>query len=424
MDGLPEVIIVGAGAAGLMCAYTLAKSGKRVLILEARDRVGGRIWQVEEGFGFPIQAGGEFVHGDSAVTHALAQEAGLTYVPMDTEIWRFTDGAFIKGEVETPFQAEVSEILKNLKEDMPIQTFLDTYFAEETYKELREFVLDMAGSYDAADPKRASTFAIKEAWLGGGEWKQGKIKEGYGALVSFLESQCRDMGVEMLFNQEVKHVEVGVHDVTVGCADGKAYAAQKAVITVPLPLLNSIHFKPDLPDKMAAAAHIGFGGAIKINFLFKDRWWADAMASDPKKTVFILSDEAIPTWWSHYPEPWPRLVGWVAGPQAERLKDHSTEAIIDLGLISLAAIFNIKKEVLQEKVVTVNVANWITDPLALGAYSYATPETAAAVAELRKPVDNKLFFAGEALDLGHGASTVDGALASGKQTAEAILGVI
>lgn len=95
-----EIIIIGAGATGLIAARELAKAGKKVVILEAKGRIGGRIWPLpEEEFGFQAQAGAEFIHGPAPTTKSLIQEAGLTYIHIsndDGEMWSVRSGEPIK----------------------------------------------------------------------------------------------------------------------------------------------------------------------------------------------------------------------------------------------------------------------------------------------------------------------------------------
>ena len=124
-----EIIIIGAGATGLMAARELAKAGKKVIILEARERIGGRIWPLkEEEFGFQVQAGAEFVHGPAPVTKDIIKDAGLTYVPIEEgERWNNYTGELTK-EDELFDKKVLREKLKELKENIPIAIFFDKYF--------------------------------------------------------------------------------------------------------------------------------------------------------------------------------------------------------------------------------------------------------------------------------------------------------
>jgi len=417
-----EIIIVGAGAAGLMAARELAKAEKKVVILEARNRIGGRIWPLpEKEFGYPVQGGAEFVHGPAPITKSLIREAGLTFVPMEGEIWSAHSGKLAKAEHTMPYQDLLHEKLKALEQDMPIAAFLDKNFREEKYAMLRNLVIKMVEGYDAADPNKISTFSLREEWLGGEEWQQGRIKEGYGALLNFLLFECKQNGVDIYLNQKVQSIEMSDGGVSVDCLNATRYIAEKVVVTLSLPTISSISFDPKIPEKIAAASKIGFGNAIKLLLRFKDRWWTNRLEQDFSKLDFVQCDGHFAAWWTQYPELNPILTGWMAGPITKQFKKVSDKEIVDLGLDSLSDIFKVDKDILRKQAVASKVINWPADPLAKGAYSYSTIESEEAYAELRKPVDTRIFFAGEALCLGKESATVEGALASGKETAAKIL---
>ncbi|MEJ0021869.1 MAG: NAD(P)/FAD-dependent oxidoreductase [Candidatus Doudnabacteria bacterium] len=426
-----EIIIVGAGAAGLMAARELSKSGRRVLILEARDRIGGRIWPLsEKEFGYPAQGGAEFVHGPAKVTKSLLAEAGLTYVSMseDGEMWNVRDGKFAKNSsdptenaVFTAHHNLMIEKLKALTEDISISDFLRKNFAEEKYTALRAYISRMVEGFDAADPDHISTFSVRDEWLGAEEWEQGRVKESYKAVIDFLELECKKHGVAILFNQEVVSVEMDTPGISVKVKDNQDYHAQKVVITVPLPIISKLRFQPELPEKLEAASNIGFGQVIKLLLRFKDQWWVRQTDQDLSKMSFLFSDQEMGTWWTQYPDPQPVLTGWIAGPRALKFKDKSSEEIFELALNSLANIFKTDKQKLRQQVVASKVINWPKDPFALGAYSYSTIESAKAYAELREPVKNTIYFAGEAVYAEEDTATVEGALASGLEAAQKIL---
>lgn len=311
--------------------------------------------------------------------------------------------------------------LNELKEDMPISAFLEKYFKENRYAILRNSVIRMIEDYDAADPDKISTFSLRDEWLGGAEWKQGRIKEGYGKLLDFLESECQKNNVSINLDQEVKSVEITPDGVFVRCASGESYSAEKVVVTLPLPILNKIKYTPEIPEKMEAVSKIGFGNVVKILLRFKDAWWENALGKDLSNMTFIISNEKFTPWWTQYPEQEQTLTGWLAGSHAKDFKDSSSEEIIDASLSSLARTFKVEKDFLLRQLIVSKVINWPNDPFTRGAYSYSTLDTKYAYEELRKPVQDKIFFAGEALCLGDESATVEGALASGKETAERIL---
>src|SRR4030088_2632990 len=133
-----HIVVIGAGAAGLMAARELGRAGKRVTILEARDRCGGRIHPLPSSdFGYPAEGGGEFVHGEAPVTHGLLREAGLSLLPIQGARWTMQDGKLSREDSRDPHEAELHKALQELKRDLTVAEFLRRHFAGPEYNRLR-----------------------------------------------------------------------------------------------------------------------------------------------------------------------------------------------------------------------------------------------------------------------------------------------
>jgi monoamine oxidase len=405
-----------------MTARQLARAGKRVTILEARDRCGGRIYPLPaEEFGYPAEGGPEFVHGAAPMTRALMREAKLSLLPRGGTRWTARTGKLSPNEPSPPHMGRFYRALSEVKADLPIAEFLETQFADRRYDEMRRSVTRTVEGYDAADPRRTSTLALRDEWLARDDGPHGRIAKGYGALIEFLSSECRRHGAALHLDAAVTAIDKARGRVAAHCQHGATFEADAAVLTVPPPLLSEIALPPAACERVAAAADIGFGNVVKILFRFGTNWWADLGGRDLSDLSFLLSDATVPTWWTQYPYKNPVLTGWLAGPRADKVSPLAEAELIEMGLASLGEIFDLPVDRIRSHLVAARAINWGNDPFARGAYSYATPRTRGAQAVLRQPNGDGIFFSGEALYAGPVMGTVEAALASGEETAQTIL---
>ena len=420
-----DVIIIGAGAAGLMAALELAKSGLKILILEATTQVGGRIDTLRKvGFSQSVEAGAEFVHGELPFTMQLLKEAGLSYTATRGDFLQHNNGIIKEQQDFITGSEKLEKPLKELSHDMPVADFLNSHFPGEEDAEMRRTVTQFIEGYEAADIQRASTMAMRGDLIEDDK-EQYRIDGGYIQLVNYLEKKCLEYNCSIRLSEPVKEIKWEKGKVKVYTTTA-TYHAAKTLLTVPIAILqektnndDTIRFSPAIGHKTNAARVLGAGQVIKFLLEFKTPFWKENDAT--KNMGFIFSEQTIPTWWTQAPKESTLLTGWLGGPKAGDMKTLSDEALLDVALTSLSNIFNTTASALKEQLQTWHVANWQMLPFAGCAYSYATVGAKEAIDELNKPESGTLFFAGEATHTGNATGTVEAALASAVKVVKEIL---
>ncbi|MGI4750468.1 MAG: flavin monoamine oxidase family protein [Janthinobacterium lividum] len=420
----PEnTIIIGAGAAGLIAAHELSKANQKVIILEARNRIGGRCYTFSgQTFTQPIESGAEFVHGTLPLTLKLLKEAGIKYEPVSGDNFQAKNGEIKPSEFFMEHWDEFEKALNEVQEDQSLEEFLQQYFHEEKYIGLRKSVIQFAAGYDTADPKRVSLVSLRDEWLSDHEEEtQYRIPGGYVQLMNFLADQITGFGSEIYLNTVVKQVNWQAGSVEVITADDTVFIGKKLVLTVPLGVLvlsgnetGAIAFHPDLPQQRQAASDMGFGAIIKILIEFSDPFWEHKGLTNLQ---FLFSEEKIPTWWAQTPQKSNVFTGWLGGNPQDEMQALSDDEILQKSIQSLAHIFKVDASFIEQKIVSAKVYNWTADPFTRGSYSYATVKTASARKILKTPVAQTIYFAGEALFEGEQLGTVEAALVSGLEVA-------
>ncbi|WP_315821229.1 NAD(P)/FAD-dependent oxidoreductase [Paraflavitalea speifideaquila] len=420
-----SVLIIGAGAAGLMAARDLLAQGYAVTILEARNRAGGRMDTLHpDGFTVPVEADAEFVHGQLPLTLGLLQEAGIAYTPVQGRMIEVRKGRWHRQDHFVEGWDILLEHLRGLEHDMTIRDFLNTHFPEHRFDELRRSVQRFAEGYDGADINKASILALRHEWINeGDEEEEYHIGGGYGKLTDFLLAHCVSQRCVLHFNTPVKEVHWKAGGVEAITTDGRSFAAGKVIVTIPLGLWqenagkNAIDFIPAIEPQITAFQQIGFSSVIKASLEFKQPFWQEY----EKELGFVFSEEIFPTWWTQLPHPVPLLTGWINGPQANAFAQLPPEKMLQYALYSLSAIFGLPLIFLEQQLVAWRITDWGNDPFSRGAYSYDMLPSKTARQLLQQPVSNTLYFAGEALYEGSHPGTVEAALVSGREAANKLM---
>ncbi|HUX83814.1 MAG TPA: NAD(P)/FAD-dependent oxidoreductase [Chitinophagaceae bacterium] len=423
-----EILVLGAGASGLFAARELARSGWKVTVVEARDRVGGRIHTLPRGiFSVPAEAGAEFVHGDLPLTLSLLKEAGIPFQESAGKFWQSSSPSPQPGEGESHW-AEWETRLKKLERDLTVAQFLQAHFGGSSYKELRRSIKGFVSGFDTADPDRASTFSLRQEWLAREDsGPQYRISGGYGRLMDWLAAQLLEQDATICLGCPIREVRWEPGKVTLVGEGRRNFSGPRLLVTLPAGILGAhgkFRFIPELKKLGQGLEKIGFGSVIKVLLEFTRPFWQEPAwyerAGSPAQGLgMFFSEQRIPTWWTQYPAPSSLLTGWLGGPGAASLsqKRMGSSDLISLSLQSLSEIFRSDENELRSLLRAGLAVDWTRDPYCLGSYSYDTANNGEARKTIAEPVEQTLFFAGEATWEGSSMGTVEAALQSGLRAA-------
>ncbi len=428
-----DVAIIGAGMAGLAAARQLGTAGLRSLILEARNRVGGRVHTLHEaGWPVPIEAGAEFIHGDSKDLQDAIEEARLETHEVSERHWHASGGRLQPMDFDVVWE-ELSKRLQRLHgPDLSFADFLQKHGADLTPLG-RTMALNYVEGFNAADASRVSSrwLAESDQAVGGGGGAPGSLKEGYASLAAWLAETLPVESVEFRLNTAAAtihwsagKVEIETQSTRTPHGPSDMVHADCAIITAPLGVLQAkpgtpgaIHFEPEVTEKRKLWQRLRMGSVVKIVLLFRERFWERGV---PNLAFLHTPQEPFQTWWTTAPRPTPLLTGWVGGPAALQVSGQEPKTVLAQALSALAASFSTSRSDLQQLLAGWHLFDWQTDPFSRGAYSYVPVGELDTPARLAEPVEDTLFFAGEATDAKL-AGTVAGAMASGRRAAEGVL---
>jgi len=427
-----DVVVIGAGAAGLQAARTLAEAGLTVELLEARSRVGGRVLTLPDAGGYPIELGAEFVHGQPKATLRLLEQAGSSIVAGPASHWALRNGSLAPVEDVLLGVHQLMSQGEAIGEELSVAMFLSRFAGNESLRPAVEWARMLVEGFDAADPARASLRAIVEEWTGGegAPRRPGRPAGGYGRLLDSLADSVRSAGARLRLNAVVHSVSWKEDEVIVEAGTEQApyrVRARRAVATLPVGVLQAapgqpgaVRFSPGLESKQKALDHLIMGSVVRVVLGFREPFWETIAAGRYRDVAFFHAPGLeFPTFWTALPDRVPILTAWVGGPSAERLSEADDAEIARVAVRSAETLFGAEARV-QQHLLQAHFHNWQRDPFARGAYSYLAVGGLGAHTALAAPLANTLFFAGEATS-DRESGTVGGALAAGDATAQAVL---
>ena len=413
-----DVVVIGAGIAGLAAARAIAEAGCGVVLLEARDRIGGRILTARDPHtDLAIELGAEFVHGRPPELFDLIREAGLTLYEREGDFLCYENGKL----GDCGFFNEAFAILDELpaSPDIPFTEFLaQARLPEHVARRITGYV----EGFNAADAARIGTAALRKQQQAEeaieGDRSSFRIVEGYDRLAEYVRSRFLAAGGQLYLSTRAVSMQRKPGEVRIATSNPALpeVVAPQAVIAVPLGVLQSgsLPITPEPSLSIAAIGKLAMGSATRISLLFHERFWEGAA---PNLSFLFAQDKIPPTWWTAAPNRSPILTGWIAGPRALRAPGNA--ALKDQALATLSAIF--ERSDLDTLLVSSHIHDWQSDPFSRGAYSYAPAGALSASDDLAVSVDNTLYFAGEHTDTTGHWGTVHAALRSGLRAASQIL---
>jgi monoamine oxidase len=426
-----DVLVLGAGIAGLTAARHLATAGLRVHLVEARNRVGGRIFSRTAGDEI-VELGAEFIHGKPPILWNLINEAGLETYELEGRHFCWNNNVLQECGEDFGRDFEWLEALKRWdREDCSFAEYLDIARVPEAS---RKRLIGYVEGFNAADQRVISAAAlgkqqaVEDATEGD---RLFHVRGGYAQVPEFLARRIRESGGT--FSMETRAVAVRWKrgSVEVECmhnGETETHRTKAVVIALPLGVLQSgaLEISPSPMESMRLLSRIRVGHVRRMVMVFRHKFWTDTTARSAIRGLSELSflhssGDLFPVWWTKFPENSASLVAWTGGPRADAIAGRIRQDLEVDAIRELANIFAIDEPRLRSFLLQSESHDWQQDPLALGSYSYLPVGALHLPEALSEPIEATLFFAGEHTDTSGNWGTVHGAMESGLRAAHQIL---
>lgn len=411
-----DVVVIGAGMAGVTAGRALARGGLDVVVVEATGRVGGRVHTIRDFADHPVEAGAEFVHGSKASTWEDLRAGGFNTVPVPY-LWSWFNLAgstkWLPRHLIHPGVWRSFNILWSLGrfsgDDCSAETFIQRNGYQGRARELAQLTLTahLPGSLNAVGIAGLKADGVLHLESG----LNHRVVSGYDLLPQQIAT-----GLDVRFGFRVRTIARQTEGVTVSSTSGDVVAARAAITTLPHGVLahGVVEFDPPLPAmKTAAIERIATGAVTKVLLAFDHRFWH-------RKTAQVVCGTGPVT--LYWPTSFriagpPVLSAYATGPRGQALSDVGAAEATEIVLDDIERVFPGSGP--RAALIGSRFIDWASDPNAYGGYTFLPPGAVGARADLAAPTET-LFWAGSATESHPVADTVEAAYLSGLRAARQV----
>jgi monoamine oxidase len=427
-----DVVIVGAGMAGLASLHELDRAGLRVRVVEAQDRIGGRIFTVHDPLSpAAIELGPEFVHGRPPEIFDIAQRAGLVVAERVSNSIEMDGGKIVPDSGLGAAAGKVMPVMEQAADRGPDESFASFIARAEFPEAVKRRATRYVEGFNAAEAGVVGIASLTQDERAADQIEGDRsfsILNGYDSAALAVIDGVKSIEDKLQLNSLVERINWKPGQALVHVRSRlderlETLTARRVIVTIPLGVLQAepdqrgaIQFQPEPAEILQAARALAFGQVYRVTLRLHSSFWE--RRPELARAGFIFSQQPVfPTWWRPHPVEAPLITGWSAGPAAKPLLGQSRAAVLRRAEESLERISGVS----PLPVLAAYFHDWHADHLFRGAYSYVPAGQLPARQILATPVEGTLYFAGEATNLkGHGA-TVHGAIESGIRAARQVI---
>ncbi|UCE86312.1 MAG: FAD-dependent oxidoreductase [Deltaproteobacteria bacterium] len=411
-----DVLVIGAGMAGVTAARALDRAGLSVALVEGQQRLGGRVYSLRDFCAEPVEAGAEFIHGTGSATWPEVRAAGLHTRPCPLirhTMFNIGHGThWLPRILLHPAVWPTFNIFRSIARLEPPDLSAREYVERRGFRGRARVLAEMM--LTAHLPGRVEEVGVlglqDDGVLTLESGLNHRVVEGQDRIVEFI-----GRGLDVRFGFGVESIRWRPDGVTLTASDGRELEARAAVSTLPVGVLQSgrVRFAPALPEgKRAALEQMGMGPVVKLLLSFRERFWPNWLA------ILGCGTGPVTLYWPLFygtRDSLPVLCAYSTGPRAARLAEVSEAEAVDIAVGDLARLF--PRADPRTALTAHRRIDWGTDPWSCGGYTFLRPGARGARARLAAADTGPLFWAGSATESQPIASTVEAAYRSGLRAA-------